>query len=44
MRFTNGDYDEVNPDFKNHSSSFKIIFKRTFNYAIKMELDLERDW
>ena len=44
MRFTNGDYDEENPDFKNHSSSFKIIFKRTFNYAIKMELDLERDW
>ena len=44
MRFTNGNYDENNPDFKEHSESFKIIFNRTYNYAIKMELDLERDW
>lgn len=44
MRFTNGNYDENNPDFKEHRESFKIIFNRTYNYAIKMELDLERDW
>ena len=44
MRFTNGNYDENNPDFKKHRDSFKIIFNRTYNYAIKMELDLERDW
>ncbi|NMW85689.1 GNAT family N-acetyltransferase [Peptoniphilus sp. AGMB00490] len=44
MRFTNGEYDENNLDFKNNSESFKIIFNKTFYYSVKMELDLERDW
>lgn len=44
MKFPNGSYDESLPDFYENKSSFKIILNRTFNYAIKMDLDLERDW
>lgn len=44
MKFPNGSYDESLPDFYENKSSFKIIINKTFNYAIKMDLDLERDW
>ena len=44
MKFPNGAYDENIPDFYENKSSFKIILNRTFNYATKMDLDLERDW
>ena len=44
MRFPNGSYDENIPDFYENESSFKIILNRTFNYATKMDIDLERDW
>ena len=44
MKFPNGSYDESLPDFYENKSSIKIILNKTFNYAIKMDLDLERDW
>lgn len=44
MKFPNGNYNEKIPDFYENRSSFKVILNRTFNYAIRMDLDLERDW
>lgn len=44
MLFQNGEYDKDNEDFIENKSSFKIILNKTFNYATKMELNLERDW